>query len=78
MDKYDKVIKLCLETVNQFNEIEQSPRDYGTSETLFSSEIDTVTIIGEQEGINLTELSKKLEVSKSGASKFVKHLLENN
>lgn len=76
MDKYKVIIKQYLDTVNLFNNIESDPRDYGSGDILFSSEIDTLSIIGNTEGINLTELSKKLGISKSGTSKFVNHLID--
>lgn len=78
MDKYRYIIKQYLDTVNLFSDIEKEPRDYGTGDVLYSSEIDTLSIIGNAAGINLTQLSKELGISKSGTSKFVNHLIEKN
>ncbi len=45
---------------------------------LYSSEIHTLQAIGRNANINLTELAEKLDISKSGASKFVLKLLEKD
>ncbi|MDP0506010.1 MAG: MarR family transcriptional regulator [Fusobacterium sp. JB019] len=47
------------------------PREFGTGEELFSSEIHTIYYIGVNKGVNLTELSNFMEISKAAASKFV-------
>lgn len=76
MDKYGKIIGQFIESINLFNELEKQPRNYGTDYLLYNSEIDTLMLIGENEGINLTELAKKLGISKSGTTRFIKKLLE--
>ncbi|OHE58774.1 MAG: hypothetical protein A2Y36_15705 [Treponema sp. GWA1_62_8] len=50
--------------------LENTPRDYGTGELLFSSDIHTVVAIGSHVGCNLTELAVNLGVSNPAAFKF--------
>lgn len=76
MKNYEKIIKLYFNSVREFNEFESIPRDFGTGDLLYSSEIHTLQVIGKNSNINLTELAAKLDISKSGASKFVKKLIE--
>lgn len=76
MTDYNKVTKLYFKSIKEFNEFESTPRDFGTGDLLYSSEIHTVQAIGDSTDINLTELSLKLDVSKSAVSKFVKKLLD--
>jgi DNA-binding MarR family transcriptional regulator len=57
------------------SEMESVPRDYGTGEKLFATEIHTVVAIDENPGCNLTTLATVLEVSKPAVSKFVAKLI---
>ena len=77
MTDINSIIKLYFETVRGFNELEKNPRDFGTGDLLYSSEIHTIQQIGYHESINLTMLAEKLGISKSGTSKHIKKLLEN-
>lgn len=76
MDKKSAIISQYLKSVNLFNEIEKQPKNYGTDQLIYNSEIDTITIIGQAKTINLTQIAKTLGISKSGSSRFVKKLLE--
>ena len=76
MDKKAAIISQYLKSVNLFNEIEKQPKNYGTDQLIYNSEIDTITIIGQAKTINLTQIAKNLGISKSGSSRFVKKLLE--
>jgi DNA-binding MarR family transcriptional regulator len=76
MNNYNKVTKLYFRSINEFNEFSSIPRDFGTGDLLYSSEIHTLQAIGKSTVINLTDLSLKLDVSKSAVSKFVKKLLD--
>lgn len=76
MDKNAGIISLYLESINLFNDIEKKPRHYKTDQIIYTSEIDTLVIIGDAKSINLTNLALQLEISKSGTSRFVKKLME--
>lgn len=76
MKKYEEIIKLYFKSVRGFNEFEKTPKDFGTGDLLYSSEIHTLQAIGNNSNINLTELADKLAISKSGTSKFVKKLID--
>lgn len=76
MKEYKKIIDLYLRVHNKFYLLESQPRDFGTSDLLYSTEIHTIVAIGEKPGSNLTELSEHLGVAKSSVSKFVKKLLK--
>lgn len=75
MDTMQNVIKLYFKSVKMFNELESIPRDFGTGDLLYSSEIHTLVAIGNHPDVNLTELANILDITKGGASKFVKKLL---
>jgi len=75
MKDINNIIKLYFKTVEGFREIEKKPKDFGTGDLLYSSEIHTIEQIGNHSSINLTVLSEKLGISKSAVSKSIKKLL---
>ncbi len=69
------ILELIYKAHRRLGELESTPRDYGTGELLYSSDIHTVEAVGRQPGCNLTQLAGALEVSKPAASKFTRNLL---
>ncbi|MDC7220039.1 MAG: MarR family winged helix-turn-helix transcriptional regulator [Spirochaetales bacterium] len=63
-------------TLQGFKEFESTPRDYGTGDLLYGSEIHTLQMIGRQVECNQNDLCRLLEISKSGISKFVNKLVD--
>jgi DNA-binding MarR family transcriptional regulator len=72
--KYRKVIDTFSRVLYLYGEMEKKPRDYGTGDLLFTSEIHTIEAIGENPGINITALSDKLGISKSAVSQIINKL----
>ncbi|PKL23201.1 MAG: hypothetical protein CVV47_15990 [Spirochaetae bacterium HGW-Spirochaetae-3] len=68
-------IGLFLKGHRALSEMEAAPRDYGTGELLYASEVHTLECVAEAPGINLTGIAARLEVSKSAVSKFVGKLM---
>jgi len=58
-----------------FEEIEKTPKDFGTGDLLYSSEIHTIVAIGKNPGSNMTELAMIMDITKGGVQKFLKKLL---
>ena len=63
--------------MNKIIRSESLPRDFGTGEPLFTSEIHTLCVIGTAPGINITDLSVRLGVTKGAISKIAKKIEEN-
>jgi len=76
MTSSERIVRLYLKSKEVFNEFERIPRDFGTGDLLYSSEIHTLVEISRYNGINLTELANNLGISKSGTSKFVAKLVD--
>lgn len=74
----DNILKLIYNAHLFLSELESVPRDYGTGDILYSSDIHTVAALGKNIGCSLTELAVSMEVSKAAASKFVKKLQRLN
>jgi len=64
--------------INKFTSIEKKPRDFGTGDLLYPSEIHNIEIIGRNPGINVTNLAKKLGVTKGAVSQTVNKLERKN
>jgi len=55
--------------------LESTPRDYGTGDLLYSSDVHTVVAVSKEPGCNLTALASQLNISKAAVSKFVAKLI---
>ena len=76
-DKKQTVVEVMMQfyrVVNKINELEKMPYDFGVGEKLYPSEIHTIQAIGNNSGINVTELAKKLGITKGGVSQMVSKL----
>ncbi len=72
--KYMSIIEKFTRMINKFNYIEKIPRDFGTDNLLYPSEIHLIETIGKTPGINVTELAKKHGISKAAISQKLKKL----
>jgi DNA-binding MarR family transcriptional regulator len=69
------ILDLIYKAHRRLVELESTPRDFGTGELLYSSDLHTVEAVARQPGCNLTQLAGSLGVSKPAASKFTRKLL---
>lgn len=70
----DCIIRLFLKLVGAFGELEKLPRDFGVNHLLYPSEIHMLEAIGEEPGIKLTDLAKKLGITKGAIPKMSRKL----
>lgn len=75
LNEYSTINKL-LKINNFLNIISKQPKDFGTKDLLYGSEIHTIISIKHNPNINLTDLSSSLGVTKSATSKFITKLLK--
>jgi DNA-binding MarR family transcriptional regulator len=68
------VLQQFIELVKLMNRLEKEPRHYGTAEQFTSREIHLVEMIGMAGGISVTELAKRLGVTKGAISQSLKRL----
>lgn len=59
---------------NRINTSEKQQYDFGTGVMLYPSEIHTIEAIGQNKGINVTELAKLMRVTKGAISQVIKKL----
>lgn len=78
-DNYmNEIINLYFQSIEIFKLWESTPRDFGSGDLLYKSEVHTLAVIGNNPGINHTALSIEMDVSKSAISKFVGKLLDKD
>lgn len=56
------------------NQLEKSPRKFGTEDLLSHSEIHLIEIIGDHQGFSVTDIAKNLHVTKGAISQNLKKL----
>jgi DNA-binding MarR family transcriptional regulator len=64
--------------LNKMNAIEKTPRDFGSGDLLFRSEVHTLMAIGENPGTNVTDLAERSGTTKSAVSQMVDKLSRKN
>ena len=68
LDTLDKVL-------TKAGAIHSAPADFGTGVPLYKTEIHTIRAIGENQGINMTELAKHMGVTKGAVSQTINKLV---
>ena len=56
------------------NEFERMPHDFGNGELVYSAEVHTLIQIGQCPGLSITELARRMRISKPSAAEVVKKL----
>ncbi len=71
----ESILDMIYRTHLYLQERERTPRDYGTGDLLYPSDIHTVVAVSKAPGCNLTALASQLHISKAAVSKFVAKLV---
>ncbi len=69
------MIDTFLKILHTFSAIEKKPKDLGTGDLLYVSEIHAISIIGKNPEINLTQLADLAGVTRGAVSQIVKRLI---
>jgi len=69
------MIDTFLKILHTFSAIEKKPKDLGTGDLLYVSEIHAISIIGKNPEINLTQLADLAGVTRGATSQIVKRLI---
>lgn len=71
---FSKISEKWIRILNKIDSEEKTPKDFGTGDFLHRSEIHTIMAVGDNPGINVTNLSEILGISKSAISQMIKKL----
>ncbi len=75
MTQHIFIVEKLIHAFNKMNERAKKPRDYGTSDLLFQSEIHTLAVIRHHTGKNASELAMILGVTNGAISQVVSKLI---
>jgi len=76
MDKKDAIIEKMFCAFNEMNENAKQPRDYGTGQLLYQSEIHTVSVICNHEQVNASELAQIMGITNGAITQVVNKLIQ--
>jgi len=68
------LVEKFMGIVRRTAELENRPWHFGTSETLYRSEIFLLELIGDQEGVSVTEAADQLRITKGAVSQTLKKI----
>lgn len=68
------IVESFKRVARKWQKLEKQPRKFGTAIELHSSEIHLIEVIGENEGLSVTDIAGLLEVTKGAVSQTLKKL----
>lgn len=77
-DELKHLIDLFLKILHLYSVINRKPKDYGTGDMLYLTEIHTIRIVGENENLNMTGLAKLMGVTRGAISQTMRKLVAKN
>jgi DNA-binding MarR family transcriptional regulator len=69
------LIDLFLKILHLYSVIGRKPKDYGTGDLLYVTEIHTITMVGKNREINMTQLADMMGVTKGAISQTIRKLV---
>jgi len=72
------LIDLFLKILHLYSVIGRKPKDYGTGDLLYLAEIHTITMIGKNHQVNMTQLAELMGVTKGAISQTIRKLVTKN
>jgi DNA-binding MarR family transcriptional regulator len=72
------LIDLFLRILHMYSVIERKPKDYGTGDLLYFTEIHTISMIGKNRKVNMTRLAEMMGVTKGAISQTVRKLVHKD
>ena len=76
MKDYKEIGWLMERIIHKYSQFEKKPQTYCKDIVLTQPEIHTIAIIGDYEGINVTNLARMRGITKGGASQMVYKLVD--
>ena len=74
--EFELIHDLLMKVINKFNEKEKIPFELPDGTLVYKAEMHTIVAIGNEPGINVTELAAKLSITKGAISQMTKKLLK--
>ncbi len=71
----NELVRLFQSILHAYSIIEKQPRDFGTGQTLHLSELQTISMIGENPETNMSQLADLMGVTRGAISQTVRKLV---
>ena len=72
------LIDLFLKILHLYSVIGRKPKDYGTGDLLYFTEIHTIAMVGKNREINMTRLADMMGVTKGAISQTIRKLVSKS
>jgi DNA-binding MarR family transcriptional regulator len=72
------LIDLFLKILHLYSVIGRKPKDYGTGDLLYFTEIHTIAMVGRNKEVNMTRLAEMMGVTKGAISQTIRKLVSKN
>lgn len=77
-NELQNLIDLFLKILHLYSVIGRKPKDYGTGDMLYFTEIHTITMVGKNREINMSQLAEMMGVTKGAISQTIRKLVHKN
>jgi DNA-binding MarR family transcriptional regulator len=72
------LIDLFLKILHLYSIIGRKPKDYGTGDLLYFTEIHTIAMVGKNNEVNMTQLADMMGVTRGAISQTIRKLVNKN
>lgn len=73
-----QLIDLFLKILHLYSVIGRKPKDYGTGDLLYFTEVHTITVVAGNDDVNMTQLAEIMGVTKGAISQTIRKLVHKN
>jgi DNA-binding MarR family transcriptional regulator len=77
-NQLQKLIDQFLNILHLYSVINRKPKDYGTGDLLFFTEIHTISMVGKNREINMTRLADLMGVTRGAISQTIRKLVSKD
>ncbi|TFG40693.1 MAG: MarR family transcriptional regulator [Bacteroidia bacterium] len=77
-NELQNLIDLFLKILHLYSIIGRKPKDYGTGDLLYFTELHTITMVAKNKEINMTQLAEIMGVTKGAISQTIRKLVDKN
>jgi len=77
-NELQELIDLFLKILHLYSVIGRKPKDYGTGDLLYVTELHTIIVVAGNEEVNMTQLAEIMGVTKGAISQTIRKLVHKN
>jgi DNA-binding MarR family transcriptional regulator len=77
-NELQSLIDQFLNILNLYSVISRKPNDYGTGDLLYFTEVHTISTVGKNKALNMTQLADIMGVTKGAISQTIRKLVVKN